>query len=31
MNFNLLVKMNTNAQQEQSILIKKYAELEEKY
>ena len=31
MNFNLLVKMNTITQQEQSILLKKYAELKEKY
>ena len=31
MNFNLLVKMNTNTQQEQSILLKKYAELEDIY
>ena len=31
MNFNLLVKMNTNTQQEQLILLKKYAELEDKY
>ena len=29
--FNLLVKMNTKTQQEQSIWQKKYAELEEKY
>ena len=31
MNFNLLVKMNTNTQQEQSILLKKCAELEDIY
>ena len=31
MNFNLLAKMNTNTQQEQSILLKKYAELEDIY
>ena len=31
MNFNLLVKMNTNTQQEESILLKKYAELEDIY
>lgn len=29
--FNLLVKMNTKTQQDQSIWRKKYAELEEKY
>ena len=29
--FNLLVKMNTKNQQDQSIWRKKYAELEEKY
>ena len=31
MNFNLLVKMNTNTQQEQSIFLKKCAELEDIY
>ena len=29
--FNLLVKMNTKTQQDQSLWRKKYAELEEKY
>ena len=29
--FNLLVKMNTKTQQDQSIWRKKYAELNEKY
>lgn len=29
--FNLLVKMNTKTQQDQSIWRKKYAELKEKY
>ena len=29
--FNLLVKMNTKTQQDQSIWRKKYAELEDKY
>ena len=29
--FNLLVKMNTKTQQDQTLWRKKYAELEEKY